>query len=167
MTKHYEPVGEGLADDPMMQAFIGTVARIDAEAAKQMPEALAEDDGKLAHWLDIFRETFALRTQGDAADVADDLTAVYMAGRRKGREEAASDVAEMRELLREARDGLKAANTHIEHMAAWIAAQKAGYSFEGLGEDSWQWSGNVTARIDAHLSRTPDREPFDRKAVQP
>lgn len=24
---------------------------------------------------------------------------------------------------------------HIEHMAAWIAARKAGYSFEGLGED--------------------------------
>lgn len=30
---------------------------------------------------------------------------------------------------------LKTALDHIEHMAAWIAAQKAGYSFESLGED--------------------------------
>lgn len=30
---------------------------------------------------------------------------------------------------------LKTAIGHIEHMAAFIAAQKAGYSFEGLGED--------------------------------
>lgn len=30
---------------------------------------------------------------------------------------------------------LKLALAHIEHMSAWIAAQKAGYSFESLGED--------------------------------
>lgn len=30
---------------------------------------------------------------------------------------------------------LKTAIFHIEHMAAWIGAQNAGYSFEGLGED--------------------------------
>lgn len=32
-------------------------------------------------------------------------------------------------------DALKAAIGHIEHMAAWIAKQNAGYSFESLGED--------------------------------
>ena len=30
---------------------------------------------------------------------------------------------------------LDLALSHIEHMAAWITAQKAGYSFESLGED--------------------------------
>jgi hypothetical protein len=30
---------------------------------------------------------------------------------------------------------LRLALAHIEHMSAWIAAQKAGYSFESLGED--------------------------------
>lgn len=30
---------------------------------------------------------------------------------------------------------LKIAYAHIEHMAAWIGNQNAGYSFEGLGED--------------------------------
>lgn len=30
---------------------------------------------------------------------------------------------------------LKLAIQHIEHMAAWIGAQNAGYSFESLGED--------------------------------
>lgn len=30
---------------------------------------------------------------------------------------------------------LKTAIQHIEHMAAWIAKQKAGYSFESIGED--------------------------------
>lgn len=30
---------------------------------------------------------------------------------------------------------LKVANDHIEHMAKWIGDQKAGYSFEALGED--------------------------------
>lgn len=33
------------------------------------------------------------------------------------------------------RIALKAAIRHIEHMAAWIAKQNAGYSFEALGED--------------------------------
>jgi hypothetical protein len=32
-------------------------------------------------------------------------------------------------------DALKTAIEHIEHMAAWITTQKAGYSFEALGED--------------------------------
>src|SRR5713226_1282015 len=32
-------------------------------------------------------------------------------------------------------DALKTAIQHIEHMAAWITAQNAGYSFEALGED--------------------------------
>ncbi len=59
-------------------------------------------------------------------------------------------------LLREARDGLKCARQHIEHMAVWIANQNAGYSFEALGEDGWQWSALVTDRIDAHLSRQPE-----------
>jgi len=30
---------------------------------------------------------------------------------------------------------LKVARGHIQHMAAWITEQSAGYSFEGLGED--------------------------------
>ncbi len=30
---------------------------------------------------------------------------------------------------------LKTAIGHLEHMAAWITTQNAGYSFEGLGED--------------------------------
>ncbi len=30
---------------------------------------------------------------------------------------------------------LKLAIQHIEHMAAWISAHNAGYSFESLGED--------------------------------
>lgn len=30
---------------------------------------------------------------------------------------------------------LKLAIQHIDHMAAWISAQNAGYSFESLGED--------------------------------
>jgi hypothetical protein len=30
---------------------------------------------------------------------------------------------------------LKLAIQHIDHMAAWITAQRAGYSFESLGED--------------------------------
>lgn len=30
---------------------------------------------------------------------------------------------------------LKIAKGHIEHMAAWIGRQQAGYSFEGIGED--------------------------------
>ncbi|MGD9769911.1 MAG: hypothetical protein AB7U62_19925 [Pseudolabrys sp.] len=33
------------------------------------------------------------------------------------------------------RDALAIALSHIEHMAAWIAEQNAGYSFEALGED--------------------------------
>lgn len=33
------------------------------------------------------------------------------------------------------RDALKTAISHIEHMAAWIEKQNAGYSFESLGED--------------------------------
>lgn len=33
------------------------------------------------------------------------------------------------------RAALRTAITHIDHMAAWITAQKAGYSFESLGED--------------------------------
>ena len=32
-------------------------------------------------------------------------------------------------------EALKLAIGHIEHMAAWITAQKSGYSFESLGED--------------------------------
>jgi hypothetical protein len=36
---------------------------------------------------------------------------------------------------KEARDALKLAIAHIDHMAAWITKQNAGYSFEGLGED--------------------------------
>lgn len=32
-------------------------------------------------------------------------------------------------------DSLALAIKHIEHMAAWIASQNAGYSFESLGED--------------------------------
>lgn len=35
----------------------------------------------------------------------------------------------------ELREALRTAVGHIEHMAAWIAARPAGYSFEGLGED--------------------------------
>lgn len=34
-----------------------------------------------------------------------------------------------------AEKALRSAIAHIDHMAAWIAAQNAGYSFEGLGED--------------------------------
>ena len=30
---------------------------------------------------------------------------------------------------------LELAKSHIEHMAAWIGARNAGYSFEALGED--------------------------------
>lgn len=33
------------------------------------------------------------------------------------------------------REALACAVQHIEHMAAWIAKQHSGYSFEGLGED--------------------------------
>lgn len=33
------------------------------------------------------------------------------------------------------RQALKTAIGHLDHMAAWITAQKAGYSFESLGED--------------------------------
>lgn len=33
------------------------------------------------------------------------------------------------------RKALKTAVDHIEHMAAWIAKQNTGYSFESLGED--------------------------------
>lgn len=33
------------------------------------------------------------------------------------------------------RPALALAIQHIEHMAAWITAQNAGYSFESLGED--------------------------------
>lgn len=33
------------------------------------------------------------------------------------------------------RDALRTAVGHIEHMAAWIGNQNAGYSFESLGED--------------------------------
>jgi len=33
------------------------------------------------------------------------------------------------------KDALRTAIAHIEHMAAWITAQNAGYSFESLGED--------------------------------
>lgn len=43
------------------------------------------------------------------------------------------DEAEKQSLDRSA--ALKLAIDHIEHMAKWIATQKAGYSFEGLGED--------------------------------
>lgn len=32
-------------------------------------------------------------------------------------------------------EALQTAISHIEHMAAWIGAQRAGYSFESLGED--------------------------------
>lgn len=36
---------------------------------------------------------------------------------------------------RAARAALRIALSHIDHMTAWIALQKAGYSFESLGED--------------------------------
>lgn len=32
-------------------------------------------------------------------------------------------------------EALKSAISHIEHMAAWITSQNAGYSFESIGED--------------------------------
>lgn len=35
----------------------------------------------------------------------------------------------------ELRDALRCAIGNLEHMAAWISAQNAGYSFECLGED--------------------------------
>lgn len=34
---------------------------------------------------------------------------------------------------------------HIEHMAAWIAKQNAGYSFESLGEDMPGMKAALTA----------------------
>lgn len=36
---------------------------------------------------------------------------------------------------RQARAALRTAIEHVEHMAAFIGAQKLGYSFESLGED--------------------------------
>lgn len=44
-------------------------------------------------------------------------------------------IREARKERDEARAHLRTAVRHIDHMAAWISARNAGYSFEGLGED--------------------------------
>lgn len=44
---------------------------------------------------------------------------------------AAQRIEERAEMLA----ALKAAVGHLDHMAAWIGKQNAGYSFESLGED--------------------------------
>lgn len=55
---------------------------------------------------------------------------------------------------------LRLAISHIEHMAAWIAADNRGYSFEALGEDM--------ATIKAGLTATPEglREAIDWLALE-
>jgi hypothetical protein len=41
----------------------------------------------------------------------------------------------MEKINAELLDALRTADRHIEHMAAWISANPAGYSFESLNED--------------------------------
>lgn len=50
------------------------------------------------------------------------------------------------------KDALKTAIGHIEHMAAWITARNAGYSFESLGEDM----PGIRAAIDLPLAYVSD-----------
>ena len=130
---------EGLADDPMMQAFIGTVEKIDPNAAKQMPEALAEDDGKLARWLDIFRETFALRNHTGAGDALRSAAACVVNW-------DLTDVEVEAALTSEGIHVWGPDGERFERMFAVVMKMRA-------------------ETLDNHLSRTPDREPFDRKAV--
>lgn len=49
--------------------------------------------------------------------------------------EAARALADSRAARGDLLAALQAAERHIEHMAAWIGQQNAGYSFESLGED--------------------------------
>ena len=77
--------------------------------------------------------TVLVRTPGkptaDFCLTSDDLSEV--AAMIKRRQEAAASAASAPEL----HQALKTALDHIEHMAAFIGNQKAGYSFESLGED--------------------------------
>lgn len=72
------------------------------------------------------------RTPLNPADFADFKRAAEM--HRSGEfERVAIPMAVGAELTQA--QALTLAIRHIEHMAAWIAKQKAGYSFESLGED--------------------------------
>lgn len=67
------------------------------------------------------------RIMGEAADEIESLRAQLLMGVMR-REDVAREAGEIEQAL-------KLAVFHIEHMAAWIGRQNAGYSFEGLGED--------------------------------
>lgn len=77
--------------------------------------------------------------------------------------QCANDTFERVERLSKA---LKTACQHIDHMAAWITKQNAGYMFESLGEDmpdirATLTSAGVTAQPDDHtqVSREPNPAP--------
>jgi hypothetical protein len=94
-----------------------------------------EDDAKraAADWIREFCATAltAIGTdQSGASGGASEIDRVQAAKRR------ALSIADERGKENSAlRQALRTAIRHIEHMSAWIAEQKAGYSFESLGED--------------------------------
>lgn len=108
-----------------------TLAAIRAETALTTPPLRGEDREPTTlqiQWACSAKKDANDRGCNDYDAMADALRAAF----KHGPDLALPDRGEDRKDLRAA---LKCAKGHIEHMAAWIGSQNAGYSFESLGED--------------------------------
>lgn len=91
-------------------------------------EAGWEGDADIEAVKDIDRHTITARVRGATSFTPDQLATIF---------------ARHNELKAAAANALEVANSHIQHMAAWISKTNAsdtplhGYSFEALGEDKW------------------------------
>lgn len=97
----------------------------DIKQARQQP-------GMNAWWGDVLKR--AHRAIGDLRE----MSAINESGCDRALTSLETCAAVCKALTSEigdTRTALKTAITHLDHMAAWITAQKAGYSFEGLSED--------------------------------
>lgn len=94
-----------------------------------------EDDAKRAaeHWIREFCTTALAAIGTDLSELTGGPSEVARLQEAKRR---ALSIADERSKDNVAlRQSLSTAISHIEHMSAWITDQKAGYSFESLGED--------------------------------
>lgn len=146
----YDQLVRRIASDPVSMPIAGIEV-----PTVNCPYALASDVGHrlldrnpdapfVACYHDTIgdRRAFSLRSSDDRMDVADIASRFGGGGHRnaagfsiRAPYIAARPAAVTAQGDGDLRSALKMAIEHIEHMTAWIARQRNGYSFEGLGED--------------------------------